>query len=61
MTGGFVAYALRNRLKGLDGSPLVSMMEASHLRKFHHRAQFGRLNSPGRRRIFGQAKWVRLP
>ena len=30
-------------MKGLGGSPLVSMMEASHLRKFHRRAQFGRL------------------
>ena len=43
-----------NGMKCLGRSPLVSMMETSDLRKFHHSAQFGRLNSPGRRRIFGQ-------
>ena len=47
----------RNALIGnisLSGSPLVTVMEASHLRDLHHRSKFRRLNRSRFRRIFIQ-------
>ncbi len=43
-----------NKLNCLGPSPLVAMMQTSHLREFKYFSHLGRLNGPGLRRVFVQ-------
>jgi hypothetical protein len=51
---GIPAQGSLYRLNCLGRSPLVAMMQTSHLREFNNISHLGRLNGPRFRGVFGQ-------